>query len=122
MDILDNLGQYPIYFAPGCRLLQLAPDSVAAVYDYLCRLFGTVRLNRTCCAVDDGQHHTETAVIITLCASCRRVYSTSYANLYVRDFWSVYDEYKAFFPLAQEDTVRAALTLSRHAPADTDPH
>ena len=35
MDNFDNIAQYPMYFAPGCRLLQLQPQMVSEVYDYL---------------------------------------------------------------------------------------
>ena len=35
MDNFDNIAQYPMYFAPGCKLLQLQPQMVSDVYDYL---------------------------------------------------------------------------------------
>ena len=41
MDNFDNIAQYPMYFAPGCRLLQLQPQMVSEVYDYLRQLFGS---------------------------------------------------------------------------------
>ena len=40
MDNFDNIAQYPMYFAPGCKLLQLQPQMVSDVYDYLRQLFG----------------------------------------------------------------------------------
>ena len=33
MDTFDNIAQYHIYFAPGCRLMQLEPAMVSEVYD-----------------------------------------------------------------------------------------
>ena len=35
MDTLDNLTQFPIYFSPGCKLLQLEHKMTSKVYDYL---------------------------------------------------------------------------------------
>lgn len=105
MDMFDNLAQYPIYFAPGCHMLQLHPELVSHIYDYLCKLFGTVRLYTRCCARDDARQHDEEAVFITLCPSCFNVYGNTYANLHMRDFRDVYEEYKEVFPLDDAETI-----------------
>ena len=57
MDTFDNIAQYPIYFAPGCRLMQLEPAMVSEVYDYLHKLFGNIHLYTRCCAFDDAKQH-----------------------------------------------------------------
>ena len=49
MDNFDNIAQYPMYFAPGCKLLQLQPQMVSDVYDYLRKLFGSkIKLYTRC--------------------------------------------------------------------------
>lgn len=104
MDEFDNIAQYPIYFAPGCQLLQLQPAMVSDVYDYLRRLFGkNIRLYTRCCGLDDAKQHDEEAVFITLCSTCFRIYGNTYANLHMRDFWDVYDEYKDVYPLGDDE-------------------
>ena len=109
MDTLDNLTQFPIYFAPGCKLLQLEPKMTSKVYDYLHKLFGNINLYTRCCGLDDATQQEEEAVFITLCDSCFKVYGDTYANLHMRDFWEVYDEYKSIYPLENEAEVREAL-------------
>ncbi|ERT57151.1 MULTISPECIES: hypothetical protein [Megasphaera] len=109
MDSFDNIAQYPIYFAPGCKLLQLEPEMVSKVYDYLHQLFGNINLYTRCCGLDDSRQQDEEAVFITLCDSCFKVYGETYANLHMRDFWDVYDEYKDIYPLYDEAAVRKAL-------------
>ena len=47
MDNFDNIAQYPMYFAPGCKLLQLQPQMVPDVYDYLRKLFGSLKAIRS---------------------------------------------------------------------------
>ena len=38
-----------MYFAPGCKLLQLQPQMVSDVYDYLRQLFGSkIKLYTRC--------------------------------------------------------------------------
>lgn len=103
MDMLDNIAQYPIYFAPGCKLLQLQPKLVSDVYDYLRKLFGNIHLYTRCCVLDDAQQHDEEAVFITLCDSCFKIYGETYANLHMRNFWDVYAEYKNVYPLGDEE-------------------
>lgn len=104
MDVFDNIGQYPIYFAPGCKLMQLEPAMVSEVYDYLRKLFGNkINLYTRCCAFDDAKQHDEEAVFITLCDTCFKIYGDTYANLHMRDFWEVYDEYKSVFPLGTKE-------------------
>ena len=111
MDEFDHIAQYPIYFAPGCQLLQLQPGMVSDVYDYLRHLFGNnIHLYTRCCGLDDANQHNEEAVFITLCDACFRIYGLTYANLHMRDFWEVYDEYKDIYPLGdKEQELRAAL-------------
>jgi hypothetical protein len=116
MDSLDNIGQYPIYFAPGCKLQQLVPEKVSMLYDYLHKLFGNVRLYTRCCGLDDAREHSEEAVFITLCSSCFKVYGDTYANLHMRDFWDVYEEYKAIYPLDNVDELRAGLDADMEGP------
>ena len=117
MDTFDNIAQFPIYFAPGCRLMQLEPTMVSEVYDYLRKLFGTIHLYTRCCAFDDAAQHDEQAVFITLCDSCFKIYGETYANLHMRDFWNVYDEYKSIYPLKDEARLRTALDATLCAPA-----
>lgn len=103
MDNIDNIAQYPIYFAPGCRLLQIEPALVSDVYDYLRKLFGNIHLYTRCCGLDDEKTHDQEAVFITLCDHCFKIYGDTYANLHMRDFWQVYDEYKAHFPMGEDE-------------------
>ncbi len=117
MDTFDNIAQYPIYFAPGCRLMQLEPAMVSNVYDYLRKLFGNIRLYTRCCVFDDAKQHDEEAVFITLCDSCFKIYGETYANLHMRDFWSVYDEYKTIYPIKEEAPLHKALQSTLCAPA-----
>ena len=111
MDNFDNIAQYPMYFAPGCRLLQLQPQMVSDVYDYLRQLFGSnMHLYTRCCFLDDANQHNDEAVFITLCDTCFKIYGETYANLHMRDFWNVYDEYKDVYPLgAKEAELRQTL-------------
>ena len=111
MDYFDNIAQYPMYFAPGCRLLQLQPQMVSEVYDYLRQLFGSkMHLYTRCCFLDDANQHNDEAVFITLCDTCFKIYGETYANLHMRDFWNVYDEYKDVYPLGdKEDELRKTL-------------
>lgn len=111
MDTFDNIAQYPIYFAPGCKLLQLQPQLVSDVYDYLRKLFGNIHLYTRCCVLDDAKQHDEEAVFITLCDSCFKIYGETYANLHMRNFWDVYAEYQDVFPLgeAEEKTLKQEL-------------
>lgn len=109
MDHEENLAQWPIYFAPGCKLQQLEPKKVSMLYDYLHKLFGNVQLYTRCCGLDDARQHDEEAVFITLCSSCFKVYGKTYANLHMRNFWDLYDEYKDIFPLDNVDELRAVM-------------
>jgi hypothetical protein len=109
MEQVDNVAQWPIYFAPGCKLLQLEPVTVSKLYDYLHKLFGTIHLYTRCCGLDDARQHEEEAVFITLCSSCFKVYGDTYANLHMRDFWSIYNDYKDIFPLEDEEELRKTL-------------
>lgn len=103
MDNFDNIAQYPMYFAPGCKLLQLQPQMVSDVYDYLRKLFGSkIKLYTRCCGLDDANQHNDEAVFITLCDTCYKIYGETYANLHMRDFWNVYDEYKDVYPLGEK--------------------
>lgn len=104
MDNFDNIAQYPMYFAPGCKLLQLQPQMVSDVYDYLRQLFGSkIKLYTRCCGLDDANQHNDEAVFITLCDTCYKIYGETYANLHMRDFWNVYDEYKDVYPLGEKE-------------------
>jgi len=57
MENRDNIAQWPIYFAPGCKLLQLEPQTVSHLYDYLHKLFGTIHLYTRCCGLDDAKQN-----------------------------------------------------------------
>ena len=109
MDHDDNIAQWPIYFAPGCKLQQLEPEKVSMLYDYLHQLFGNVHLYTRCCGLDDARQHGDEAVFITLCSSCFKAYGKTYANLHMREFWDVYDEYKDIYPLKNVDELRAVM-------------
>ena len=86
MDEMDNIAQYPIYFAPGCKMLQLEPVLTSQLYDYLHQLFGKIQLYTRCCVFDDARTHDEEAVFITICPTCFSIYGETYANLHMRDF------------------------------------
>ena len=116
MDHEDNIAQWPIYFAPGCKLQQLEPQKVSQLYDYLHKLFGNVSLYTRCCGLDDARQHDEEAVFITLCSSCFKVYGKTYANLHMREFWDVYEEYKAIYPLENAEQLRHDLDVAMSAP------
>lgn len=112
MDTLDNLTQYPIYFAPGCRLLRSEPEMIRKIHDYLRGLFGNITLYTRCCGFDDAGEHEEEAVFITLCPSCFAVYGRTYANLHLRDFRDVYAEYGNIYPFAGEAEIRKFLAFT----------
>lgn len=95
---MDNIAQYPIYFAPGCKLLKEQPELAHRIYDYLCQLFGHVQLYTRCCRYGGETADLGTAVLITVCPSCLSVYGDN-TNLIMRDFWTIYDEYKDYVPL-----------------------
>lgn len=70
MDNFDNIAQYPMYFAPGCKLLQLQPQMVSDVYDYLRKLFGSkIKLYTRCCGLDDANQHRVTKPSSSPCAT-----------------------------------------------------
>ena len=77
---------------------------VSDVYDYLRKLFGSkIKLYTRCCGLDDANQHNDEAVFITLCDTCYKIYGETYANLHMRDFWNVYDEYKDVYPLGEKE-------------------
>ena len=117
MDNFDNIAQYPMYFAPGCKLLQLQPQMVSDVYDYLRQLFGSkIKLYTRCCGLDDANQHNDEAVFITLCDTCYKIYGETYANLHMRDFGVLYDEYKDVYPLADYEAMQQRIRQVMAAP------
>ena len=62
-----------------------------------------IKLYTRCCGLDDANQHNDEAVFITLCDTCYKIYGETYANLHMRDFWNVYDEYKDVYPLGEKE-------------------
>ncbi|MBC3536146.1 hypothetical protein [Megasphaera hominis] len=116
MDEMDNIAQYPIYFAPGCKMLQLEPVLTSQLYDYLHQLFGKIQLYTRCCVFDDARTHDEEAVFITICPTCFSIYGETYANLHMRDFGVLYDEYKDVYPLADYEAMQQRIRQVMAAP------
>ena len=103
MDTFDNIAQYPIYFAPGCQLPAVTAYDGFLMCMIICVVFSATNpslhpLLRPC----DANQHDEEAVFITLCDTCFKIYGSTCANLHMRDFWDVYDEYKSIYPLGEK--------------------
>lgn len=68
-----------------------------------CVSSSAAKLYTRCCGLDDANQHNDEAVFITLCDTCYKIYGETYANLHMRDFWNVYDEYKDVYPLGEKE-------------------
>lgn len=112
---MEDLSQYTLYFAPGCKLLQEQPAAVQALYRYLRRLFGSqLQLYRRCCQQTEEENLPGNALFITLCPTCLQLYSE---HRPVRDFWSLYDEYKTFYSLGRDEACLRSCVEKTFSPA-----
>lgn len=108
MDSFDNLAQHVLYFAPGCKLLQQHPEAVQKIYHYLRVLFGSqVHLYRRCCQQKSGDAFPKEALFVTLCPTCLMLYGEQGP---VRDFWTLYEAYQAFYSLGSDEAPLRQLT------------